>query len=152
MFYLIKKDTRAVVQAWAEVPGRIHIPGGGDVVFGATAPMDVGPDHVLRRATVTGFEPFDPTIEVRTGPVNTVAPDFDVTETWTVRAKTQAELDVEQRSQDTARLREAGKDMALVLTELVTWLVTNTAMQASDFSPDVRQAYQDLKVIADRVK
>lgn len=58
----------------------------------------------------------------------------------------------EQREQDTAALRGAGKDAILVLTELVSWLVTNTAMQATDFTPQVKQAYLNLKTIADRVK
>ena len=59
---------------------------------------------------------------------------------------------VEQRQIDTVKLVTAGKDVALVLVELVDWLLANTAMQAADFTPGVRQAYQDLKVIADRVK
>lgn len=59
---------------------------------------------------------------------------------------------VEQRITDTAQLREAGKDIALVLTELVDWLLANTAMQATDFTPKVKQAYLNLKAIADRVK
>ena len=59
---------------------------------------------------------------------------------------------VEQRAQDIAVLRAAGKDMALVLTELVDWQLANTAMLATDFTPQVRQAYLGLKAIADRVK
>ena len=58
----------------------------------------------------------------------------------------------EQRAGDLRVLQDAGKDMALVLTELVSWLVANTTMQATDFTPQVRQAYLDLKAIADRVK
>ena len=58
----------------------------------------------------------------------------------------------EQRSIDVDELREAGSDIALVLTELVDWLLANTAMQATDFTPQVKQAYLDLKVVADRVK
>ena len=58
----------------------------------------------------------------------------------------------EQRSTDLAALRQAGKDISLVLTELVDWQLANTTMQASDFTPQVKQAYLDLKVIADRVK
>jgi hypothetical protein len=60
--------------------------------------------------------------------------------------------DQEQRQADLGVLREAGKDMALVLTELVSWLIANTAMQANDFTPQVKQAYLNLKAIADRVK
>ena len=58
----------------------------------------------------------------------------------------------EQQSADLAVLRSAGKNLALVLTELVDWQLANTTMQASDFTPQVRQAYLDLKDIADRVK
>ncbi len=58
----------------------------------------------------------------------------------------------EQRSADLTVLRTAGKSLALVLTELVDWQLANTAMKATDFTPQVRQAYLDLKAIADRVK
>ncbi len=152
MFYLIKKDTLAVARTWDTLPRRIHFPGGGDVMFSPTAPTDVGPDHVLREAEVTDFEPFDPATEVRNGPDVVVSPTLNVTETWAVRAKTQIELDADQRSKDLVGLQDAGKDIALVLTELIDWTLTNTAMQATDFTSGVRQAYQDLKAIADRVK
>ena len=57
-----------------------------------------------------------------------------------------------QTDADITTLREAGKDIALVLTELVDWQLANTTMEPSDFTPQVRQAYLDLKAIADRVK
>lgn len=103
-------------------------------------------------------EVFDPATQVRTGPTgvgigDTVAPGADsVTGTYTLRDKTALELDADQRSQDLTGLRDAGKDLATVLTELVDYLLANTAMQTTDFTPNVRQAYLDLKVIADRVK
>ena len=82
------------------------------------------------------------------------------TERWDgatgLRAATQSELDIFDatlaRARDIKSLREAGKDIALVLTELVDWQLANTAMQAADFTPQVRQAYLDLKDIANRVK
>lgn len=58
----------------------------------------------------------------------------------------------EQRVADLNVLLAAGKDLALVLTELIDWQLSNTGMLATDFSPQVKQAYLDLKVIADRVK
>ena len=76
-------------------------------------------------------------------------PDQATHDTW--EAEYQA-AGVEQRAQDVAALRAAGKDAVLVLVELIEWQLANTAMQASDFTPQVKQAYQDLKVIADRVK
>lgn len=152
MFYLIEKNTKTIAGSFNRIPDRLRIPDSGDVVFNATAPMDIGPDHLLRETTVIGFEPFDPDTQVRTGPVNTVAPDFSSTATYTIRAKSQAELDADQRGKDLGQLREAGKDLALVLTELIDWTLANTPMQATDFTPDVRQAYLDLKTIANRVK
>lgn len=152
MYFLISKNTRDIDAEWDKLPRRIRIPNSGDVMFSPTAPADVGPEHVLREAAVTGFEPFDPATQIRTGPVTAVAPDFSATATYSVRAKTQAELDADKRGEDLAGLRDAGKDLALVLTELVAWLVANTAMQATDFTPGVRLAYQDLKAVADRVK
>ncbi len=101
---------------------------------------------------------YDTATQVRTGPVGCNVGDVitqgvdSVTGTYTVRDKTAQELTGEQQTQDLANLREAGRDIALVLTELVDWTLANTSMQPTDFSPIVKQAYQDLKVIADRVK
>ena len=58
----------------------------------------------------------------------------------------------EQRRTDLQALHEAGRDISLVLTELVDWQLANTAMSATDFSANVKQAYLGLKTIADRVK
>ena len=58
----------------------------------------------------------------------------------------------EQRSADLAVLRTAGEDLALVLTELIEYLLANTAMEKTNFTALVRQKYLDLKAIADRVK
>ena len=58
---------------------------------------------------------------------------------------------VVQNAADIDTLRGAGKDVALVVVRLVQWVLDNTAMTADDFRPEVRQAYQDLKVIADRL-
>lgn len=93
----------------------------------------------------------DPATQVRIGPVLSVGAD-QVTGTYTVRDKTAQELADDRRAADTATLREAGKDMALVLTELIDWMFVNTAVKATDFTPAVRQAYLGLKAVADRVK
>lgn len=57
-----------------------------------------------------------------------------------------------QRGRDIAVLRVAGEDTVLVLTELIDWLLANTTMTAADFTPQTKQAYLDLKAVADRVK
>lgn len=53
---------------------------------------------------------------------------------------------------DLRKIKEATKDIALILTELLPWLVQNTPMQVTDFTPAVRQSYLDLKTIADRIR
>ncbi len=58
----------------------------------------------------------------------------------------------EQRRADLLTLIDAGKDVALVLVELIEWQLANTAMQATDFSADVKQAFLDLQTIADRLR
>jgi hypothetical protein len=58
---------------------------------------------------------------------------------------------VVQNAADTDALRGAGKDVTLVVVRLVQWVLDNTGMTPADFSPEARQAYQDLKVIADRL-
>ena len=83
-----------------------------------------------------------------------IAPDSALHQTWdgTVWIDDADRAQQEQRSIDLDGLHGAGKNIALVLTELVDWQLANTAMQATDFTPQVRQAYLDLKAIADRVK
>jgi len=148
---LIEKSSKTVVELWRAEQPRIRIPDTGDVVFAPVVNTDIGDDH--RYVQVTVVDPtFDLNTQVRTGPTYVVANDFSIVETFAVRAMTPPELDACQDVRDTSDLQGAGKDMALVVMELVTWLVANTAMQTSDFTPSVRQAYQDLKTIADRVK
>lgn len=92
---------------------------------------------------------YDLDTEVREGPVDAYDYATDTaTRTYTIRLKNA----VENTADDIAALRDAGKDIALVLTELVQWNLDNTSMVADDFTPSVKQAYLDLKVIADRVK
>ena len=93
---------------------------------------------------------FDPATQNRTRTITINA--SNVTYEWIVTAKSQAELDAIVDNADIAVLQSAGKDLALVVVELVDYLLANTAMTATDFTVDVRQAYLDLKVIADRLK
>jgi hypothetical protein len=103
-------------------------------------------------------EVYAPATRVRTGPTGCNIGDAvpagadEVTGAYALRDKTQQEVDDDKRDQDLATLREAGKDLALVLTELVEWALANTAMQPTDFTPDTKQRYLDVKAIADRVK
>lgn len=78
------------------------------------------------------------------------APDAEtvVTVAYAVRAKTAQEL-----ARDGNRALVAlGADAAVVLTELAQVLVDKGVIAVSDFPPAVRQRFQDIKAIADRVK
>lgn len=94
---------------------------------------------------------YDPATEVKEGPTDAYD-GINATRIYAVRAKTAQELNTEQLNNDINVLRAAGKDTVLVLVELIDYLLANTAMSGTDFTPNVRQAYQDLKVIADRIK
>ena len=54
MDILIETATSNEVHRWGGGPGRVHIPGTGDVVFPGDSPrpIDIGPDHFLATATV----------------------------------------------------------------------------------------------------
>ena len=66
---------------------------------------------------------------------------------------TQEQLDAQALQNDLSSLQTAsGKSAIIVLVELIDYLLANTAMTAADFTPNVRQSYQDIKIIADRVK
>lgn len=71
---------------------------------------------------------------------------------YTITNLTQQQIDDLAFNKDVSQLQSAGKDMAVVLVELIDYLLANTAMTATDFTPNVRQAYQGIKAIADRVK
>lgn len=106
----------------------------------------------LSPVTVTD-PPFNEATEVKTGPVDTYDSVTDTsTRVYTVRAKTQQELDDEQLDDDIHALKSGGKDIALVLVELIEWQLANSAMSPTDFSADVRQAFLDIQAIADRLR
>lgn len=71
---------------------------------------------------------------------------------YVVNDYTAEELAENQQNKDIATLQDKGKDVCLVLTELISWMLANTNIKATDFTPEVRQAYQDIKAIADRIK
>jgi len=96
---------------------------------------------------IVDVEPaFDPATE-KTVPIESVNLN-EVRTTWTVEALNQTELD----QSDEENLRTRGVQVAFVLVELVDYLLANTSMTASDFTPAVRQTYADVKQIADRIK
>ncbi len=84
----------------------------------------------------------------------TIAPDSARHQTWdgAVWVDDPDRTQQEQHTADRQTMARAGEELTLVLTELVDFQLENTAMQASDFTPKVRQAYLNLKAIADRVK
>ncbi len=94
---------------------------------------------------------FNPLTQDLVGPGHTITAT-EITQTWQVAAVDAPTAAQRQYDNDLSTLREAGKDIALVLVELIEWQLANTAMQATDFSPDVRQAYLDIKAIADRLR
>lgn len=94
---------------------------------------------------------YDPATQVREGPVDSYD-GTTATRVFTIRAKTIQELADEQTVKDIDTLQNAGKDAVLVLIELIEWQLANTAMTATDFSADVKQAFLDLQTIADRLR
>lgn len=63
----------------------------------------------------------------------------------------QADLDNIAQAEDIAALQAATKDMAIVLIELIDYLLMATPMAATHFTVATRQKYQNIKVIAERV-
>lgn len=61
MDILIETATSNEVQRWGSPPGRVSIPGTGDVVFPAPddRPLTIGPDHFLATATVVDEDMID---------------------------------------------------------------------------------------------
>ena len=135
----IQQGPRQLPKAWRNISGL-------DLLSDA----DLKPLGWLPEEKV-GFKPFDPATQVRTGPTHQILA-AKVRSTYSLRAKTAQELANEQRDDDLQALRDGGKDLALVVSELVAKLIEKGVIAAGDFTPGVRQTYQDVKAIADRVK
>ena len=135
----IQEGPRQLPKAWRNVSG-LHLLSDADLRLLGWLPEEK-----------VGFEPFDPETQVRTGPTFQIL-SAKVRSTYTLRDKTAQELADEQRDDDLRVLRDGGKDLALVVTELVTKLIEKGVIAASEFTPGVRQTYQNVKAIADRVK
>ena len=152
MFVLIEKSSKTIFGHWENSPKRVPVPGTGDYVMGATAPMDIGSSHVLRKATV--IDPsFDPATQVRDGPTYDVADvTFDTTKTYTIRAKTAQELADDQQNSDISNLQNSIEKLAFIQIELIDQLLTQGTIQNTDFTAGVRTLFQNIKTIVDRAK
>ena len=82
MDILIKKSDGSEVNRWGSPPGKVPIPGKGDVVFPAPddRPLAIGPDHFLATATVVDEDIGD---DQKRGPevVSVVGQEVTVTRT-----------------------------------------------------------------------
>lgn len=152
MDYLIDINTSAITQSWGGSTTRVVLPNGDTVFPGDARPQDIGDHHALIAAVVIN-DPFDPAAHKAGAPdiaVDAVA--RTVTVTTPAVAMTPQEIADRDTANDIAQLQARGKDAALVLVELVDWLLANTAMTRDNLSANVKVAYLSLKPIADRVK
>ena len=134
---VIDEGPKALPTAWRNISGLHH--------------LDVAKLKALGWLPVRYVnEAHDPAAQVRTGPAYVIEAD-EVVATYAVRVKTAQALDDDQRTQDVVELRGAGKDAVLLLIELIDWEIANNALDPASFSAPVRQAYQRLKPIADRL-
>ncbi|KKN90077.1 hypothetical protein LCGC14_0231900 [marine sediment metagenome] len=103
-------------------------------------------------------ESFDPATQVRTGPVgcnvgDPVPPDADeVVGIYTVKDKTQLELDDDQQAVDIAKLSTSVDKIAFILTELTQKLFEKNVIIPDDFTQPVRQIYREIEEIVGRAK
>ena len=120
-------------------------------------------DYNTQEESATNGEPFlalvtdvvSPTFDSETQYAGNPVYSWDGTTAgvvFTIFNKTQEDMDIEQLEDDIDMLKDAGKDVVLILTEFVDWALANTSMTAADFTPAVIAKYQELKIIADRVK
>ena len=91
MDILIKTSDNSEVNRWNTPPGRVNIPGSGDVVFPAPddRPLAVGPDHFLATATVVDEDIGD---GQKRGPETVEVVEQVVTVTRTAIAKTEEDI------------------------------------------------------------
>jgi hypothetical protein len=104
-----------------------------------------------RPYTRTPDPAFDPATHKLVDDPRVIADD-GVTDSRSVVALTQQEIDDAAEEADISNLQTAGRDIAVVLVELVDQLLLDSTIQLTDFTPAVKQNYLDIKAIADRVK
>jgi len=73
------------------------------------------------------------------------------TRVYSIITKSQAELDAEQLDQDIEDIQNYGKDTILVLIQLVDKLIADAVIEQTDFDSAVKDAYLEIKPIADRI-
>jgi hypothetical protein len=102
---------------------------------------------------------YDPATQVRTGPTgcnvgDSVPKDAEsVTGTYSVRDKSAQELAAEEAQENKGAISQMSSAKAMwLLIEVIDKLLAQGTIQASDFTPGVKQAYQDLKAKVDSVK
>mgnify|MGYP004452522587 CR=1 FL=1 len=91
MDILIKTSDGSEVNRWSSPPGKVNIPGSGDVVFPAPddRPLAIGPDHFLATATVVDEDIGD---DQKRGPETVVVVGQAVTVTRTAISKTDEDI------------------------------------------------------------
>ena len=94
---------------------------------------------------------FDPATEKLVDDPRVIT-DTDVTDSRSKVALTRQEFDDIQEANDLSALRDAGRDISVVLVELVDQLLADNTIQVTDFTPAAKQNYLDVKAIADRVE
>ena len=91
MDLLIKTSNGSEVNRWSVPPGKVPIPGSGDVVFPhpTDRPLAIGPDHFLATATVVDEDVGD---GQKRGPETVEVVEQVVTVTRTTVAKTEEDI------------------------------------------------------------
>ena len=151
MDILIRKSDSTEINRWGVAPDKVSMPGTGDVVFckGEPRPLDIGPDHFLATATVN-----EPALgpDQKRGQETVDVVGQSVTIDRPAVNMTAQEIADRDQNNDEGTLRNGGLKLAHVLVELVTKLLANGTIQVTDFTPETKQMYQDVKAISDRLK
>ena len=122
-----------------------------DAASASHKPREINGVRMWRTYTRTPNPAFDPLTEQLVDDPRVIT-DTDVTDSRSKVALTQLEIDDIVADLDVSSLREAGRDLAVVLVELVDKLLADNTIQVTDFTPAVKQNYLEVKAIADRVK
>lgn len=72
--------------------------------------------------------------------------------TYDTVAKTQEELDQEEKETDTKTVADAALELAEITITLIDALLAKGTIVTSDFNVKTRQKYQDLKILVDKLR
>lgn len=149
MYALVSKSNSSIVRTWKDKPTRVSDP---DNPNGALSMGDMPipfetDNYVLDEVTVTGYEPFDPNTQTRTGPNWSVDGSYHATAAYTITDMTAEEIESEKEAEaqgalDADKVRRVFAKVAFEQENRIRALEGRPAVTAGQFKQYLIDEYK----------